>query len=1035
MHIGRSGCQRLRRRRAATGATSLILGAFLGLFPAGPTATAATTVVDCDVESDDITAVQTAVDSATPGDTVALAGTCDFAAAPDHGGSTTAIDAAAVVVRSASAGTISDLTITAAGSGTTTIRGDGTETAFAVLPGNTDVTISDLHFESLARPVVVLGAEGTTVVANRFDADHRANSTVLAVASGAVTTVRHGPDAPSMPSVTVTPSALRDLAVTGNEIFYTPPAPQPAAGTDVVGIDVRQNAGGSVDGVTIDDNTVAMFTGEFSSVRHNAVRVQGLEAVPASPTPAIGDYRITDVTITGNTLGRLEDLEEVPPGVDPSKTHAAGRVGILLVRVGDFEVTANRVRARLGTTGGPGVPGGGIVVSDSAFGAVRGDNRSVVVFADLTVPESADLGAIAVMEGLPRLFGDAAPDQATTGVDVTGNVVGALAGTNVETGRGIVLTGGVEDVTVWANTVNARAKALYVGAAVLLNGQPLSSEVDTSVLCDNVLDGTADDPAEVAFGSDPGSAGNAFPGGSAGSVRDVAPHNGECTPTVQLVPATDPQTIGPGESLDVVGRAWGNRTVSVSLRDEDGTVLTSTGTASVFGEYAVTLSDTELATLDDGILEAVVTAEDPAGVSRVSDPATVRKDVDLDPPGLGTVVVDDGGDGFTNAEEIVLQSVLGRWTASPDPVVGTIAWWSEDDGTVPSKCGPFAVSNSGQRALPESCGRNLGEGTFRFNVRWEASDGETAVAYATSVKDTMVDAPTITGPTHGSTLTTSTVDVAGTTTEPNSTVRVTRKQAGGSFAAVATTVSDGTGAWSAPGVPFGDGTHEISAYAVDPAGNRGTSAAPITITVDTGNPDTTPPAAPVVSSPADGSLQRGRFSVVGTAEPLSTVRVYAGNVLAGQAGADANGRWVAGVNLPSGAHVLDADATDTAGNTGARSAPALTVDVDATNPTLTITSPQQSQVFLPGDSVLFEGTAGDNLALARVSLKFVVAGDGNQQILAGDATVTCSNPCTSATWEFDASGLPPGAYDVTVGAVDSVVNYTTKIVRILTVVV
>jgi hypothetical protein len=85
--------------------------------------------------------------------------------------------------------------------------------------------------------------------------------------------------------------------------------------------------------------------------------------------------------------------------------------------------------------------------------------------------------------------------------------------------------------------------------------------------------------------------------------------------------------------------------------------------------------------------------------------------------------------------------------------------------------------------------------------------------------------------------------------------------------------------------------------------------------------------------------------------------------------------------------------------------------------------------------VLFEGTAGDNLALARVSLKFVVAGDGNQQILAGDATVTCSNPCTSATWEFDASGLPPGAYDVTVGAVDSVVNYTTKIVRILTVVV
>jgi len=147
--------------------------------------------------------------------------------------------------------------------------------------------------------------------------------------------------------------------------------------------------------------------------------------------------------------------------------------------------------------------------------------------------------------------------------------------------------------------------------------------------------------------------------------------------------------------------------------------------------------------------------------------------------------------------------------------------------------------------------------------------------------------------------------------------------------------------------------------------------------------------------------------------------------------ADASGNWAAGVDLPTGTHSLDADATDGAGNTSVRSSPARTLDVDATRPTLTVTSPTSGQVFSPGDPRQFTGTAGDNRALARVALEFVLAGDGKQKILTGDATLSCSNPCTSTTWTFDATGLPPGIYDVTVGAVDSVVNYTTQVVRIV----
>ncbi len=104
--------------------------------------------------------------------------------------------------------------------------------------------------------------------------------------------------------------------------------------------------------------------------------------------------------------------------------------------------------------------------------------------------------------------------------------------------------------------------------------------------------------------------------------------------------------------------------------------------------------------------------------------------------------------------------------------------------------------------------------------------------------------------------------------------------------------------------------------------------------------DKTPPAAPVISSPADGSYDAdGEVSLSGTAEADSRVEIFEGATLKGTASADAQGAWseaLAGV--PEGRHTYTARATDAANNTSAASSP-KTVTVDTTKPKVVVAAP------------------------------------------------------------------------------------------------
>jgi hypothetical protein len=131
-----------------------------------------------------------------------------------------------------------------------------------------------------------------------------------------------------------------------------------------------------------------------------------------------------------------------------------------------------------------------------------------------------------------------------------------------------------------------------------------------------------------------------------------------------------------------------------------------------------------------------------------------------------------------------------------------------------------------------------------------------------------------------------------------------------------------------------EGGHTFGVYATDAAGNADATPAERAWTVDK-----VAPAAPVIVSPVDGSVNStGTVTVSGAAEPVSTVAVFDGAAQQGTAAVDAGGSWsLTLTGVGDGSHGYTARATDAAGNTSAASA-GVTVTVDGTPPDTSIDS-------------------------------------------------------------------------------------------------
>ena len=148
----------------------------------------------------------------------------------------------------------------------------------------------------------------------------------------------------------------------------------------------------------------------------------------------------------------------------------------------------------------------------------------------------------------------------------------------------------------------------------------------------------------------------------------------------------------------------------------------------------------------------------------------------------------------------------------------------------------------------------------------------------------------------------------------------------------------------------GDGTHTVSYFATDAAGNAG-SAQQQTVRIDTVAP--TAPSTPALATTSDSGTAGDNITNVsaptftGTAEAGSTVSLYDGATAVGSGTATGGSYTIATSTLSDGSHSITAKATDAAGNTSVASS-ARTVVIDTVAPSVASTVIAKTPGYLSG---------------------------------------------------------------------------------------
>ncbi|MCP3100276.1 DUF4215 domain-containing protein [Myxococcus sp. K15C18031901] len=215
---------------------------------------------------------------------------------------------------------------------------------------------------------------------------------------------------------------------------------------------------------------------------------------------------------------------------------------------------------------------------------------------------------------------------------------------------------------------------------------------------------------------------------------------------------------------------------------------------------------------------------------------------------------------------------------------------------------------------------------------------ETAPEVEIVITRTPPTTPVITGPTSGATLPTLTPAISGTA-EPGDTVTVRE-----GTTVVCTAVADASGHWTCtPATPMTEGPHEVVAVATNGNGATSAPSVPVPFTLDV-----TPPAAPVISGPENGSLTNDNTPAIsGTGTPGSTVTVREGTTVVCTALVDASGHWTCtpATPLADGTHTVTATATDAAGNHSPQSnADTFRIDTQAPDTSFSRSPPARADV-------------------------------------------------------------------------------------------
>jgi hypothetical protein len=332
---------------------------------------------------------------------------------------------------------------------------------------------------------------------------------------------------------------------------------------------------------------------------------------------------------------------------------------------------------------------------------------------------------------------------------------------------------------------------------------------------------------------------------------------------------------------------------------------------------------------------------------------------------------------------------------------------------------------------------DLADGPRVLSATATNSNGTTPASASVSITvDTVAPAaPVVTAPANGGSTNDTTPSYSGTA-EANSTVTVRVDGV-----VVGSTTASGAGAWTfTPVAALGAGSHTVNATATDAAGNVSANSGTNTFTVDT-----VAPAAPVVTTPTNGSSTNDTTPTYsGTAEANSTVTVRVDGVVVGSTTASGAGAWTFTpvAALGAGSHTVNASATDAAGNTSANSgtntftvdtvapgAPNVTAPANAgstndTTPTYSGTAEANSTVTVRVDGVVVGSTTANGAgAWTFTPVAALAAGSHTVNASATDAAGNTS--ANSGTNTFTVDTVAPAAPVVTAPANGGSSNDTT----------
>lgn len=386
---------------------------------------------------------------------------------------------------------------------------------------------------------------------------------------------------------------------------------------------------------------------------------------------------------------------------------------------------------------------------------------------------------------------------------------------------------------------------------------------------------------------------------------------------------------------------------------------TLSGTAEPGSTVTVSDGDTELGTttvgddgtwsftapvLGEGDHTITATVTDPAGnASPATDPVTFTVDITTPDVATDITITNDSVDpvvivtnGATNDTTPVLSG-----TAEPGSTVSVFV-----DGD-PVAVGTAPVGDDGSWTFTPTA--PLAEGAHTITTTVTDPAGNTSIAsepinltidtVAPTAPDAVLlndnEGSTLVPILDGTTTNDSTPVFSGAagSAEPGSTINVFDGNA-----PIGTATVEPDGSWSVTLPVLGEGTHVLTATAVDLAGNEGPASTAITFTVDTVAPDAPTDltfsnddgAAPV--DIANGGVTNDNTPLLqGTAEANSVVSILEDGVLLDTVTSDANGNWSYSPTLTDGTHSFTVTVTDAVGNVSDASAP-ITLTVDTVPP-------------------------------------------------------------------------------------------------------